>query len=90
MGQVQLAAVDLQLRAEWARRMRQVRVDRFAMFINDVHYYLGGYVPAYPCTMYDSGIDFHCFPGHYRLPCNEGSFTVWANDDYLAQISMNT
>ncbi len=51
-----------------------------ALYLNDVHYYLAGWAPHFDCSMYVSGIDFHCFPGHYRLPCNEGSYTVFADD----------
>jgi hypothetical protein len=63
---------------------------KVALYLNDVHYYLGGWTPHFDCMMYISGIDFHCFPGHYRLPCNEGSYTVFADDSYKAKISMNT
>lgn len=63
-----------------AERILQKSALHVATYINDAYYYLSGWIPVYKTILYISGIDFYCFPGMYRLPCNEGTYTIYADD----------
>lgn len=58
--------------------------------MNDVHYYMAGYSPRFKCTMYITGCHFHPFPGRYVLPGGEGSYQVYADEDFNGQVAMKT
>jgi hypothetical protein len=52
-----------------------------AYFMNDVHYYLGEWVPALEGVHFISGGLFPVAPAlGYILPCSEGDFDVYASD----------
>ncbi len=65
-------------------------LSRISLFMNDVHYYLAGYKPAFNCVMYITGCDFYPIPGFYALPAGEGNYTLSARPDFSAHISMKT
>jgi len=63
---------------------------KIRLYMNDVHYYLAGFQPCYPCTMYISGLDFYAFPGIYRMPAGEGRYVIRADDNFHGLVSMVT
>jgi len=47
-------------------------------YLQDVHYYLSDWKPAYFGMVYATGGGFPSIPGHYWLPCDEGWFEISA------------
>lgn len=57
--------------------------------MNDVHYYIPS-LPAVPnLWLLISGLMFEGKPGRYPLPCNEGQYAVYSNDE-CSMINMRT
>jgi len=61
------------------------------VYMNDVHYY----IPEMPDTpwelsYYVTGLQFETLPGTYHLPCSEGLYSVYTDDDNCNRILMRT
>lgn len=73
-------------------RLVEAKADHMiSVLMNDVHYYIPQ-LPEYDLdlTFYVSGLQFETLPGTYYLPCSEGSYSVYTNQEGENRILMRT
>jgi hypothetical protein len=55
----------------------EVTSDHILYYVNDSHYYLKDWKPISKAVVYCAGGGFPAMPGHYQLPCSEGTFDIF-------------